>query len=125
MDEIQALLLQSAKEQLLNSRAMPALAELHARLLDAQVDPALSKDIVDRLEANLATEALSRDEDTANPWKRLRADPAHLEKLVRAELERRVPIHAFLGTDDGSLGPVAVVVGPTGGGKTSSIAKLA
>ena len=128
MDEIQTLLLQSAQNQLLNSRTTPMLAELHARLLSAHVDPILSKDIVDRLEADLATDAFFREVGpgaAANQWKRVRPDPSHLETQFRAELERRVPILAGLGTGKGSIGPVAVLVGPTGGGKSTSIAKLA
>src|SRR5260221_8658177 len=43
MDEIRTLLLRSAKDQALNSRSVPDLADLLASLLSAQVDPIQSK----------------------------------------------------------------------------------
>jgi len=130
MDEIQKLLVQSSKNQLLNSRTAPALADLHARLIGANVDPVLSKDIVDRLEANMATDAFFRAEGShpqyaSNQWKVMRQDPPRLETFFRTEIERRIQFQPGLGTENGSFGPVAVVVGPTGGGKTTSLAKLA
>ena len=59
-----------------------------------------------------------------NRWKTLKSDPARVEKFLRAELESRVVLRPRLGVN-GAKGAVAAVVGPTGSGKTTSLAKLA
>ena len=57
-------------------------------------------------------------------WKSLRFDAARLTAFVRAEIERRVRVAPQLGGDNDG-GGVAVLVGPTGAGKTTTIMKLA
>jgi flagellar biosynthesis protein FlhF len=110
-------------------RSVPETADVYARLVAAEVDPLLSKDIADRLEAAMATDAffISTGPDPAgaqNRWKILKSDPSRLEKFLREELESRVTLRPRLGVN-GAKGAVAVVVGPTGSGKTTSLAKLA
>ncbi len=131
IDEIRSLLMRSSAQQITIGRTVPELADVYARLMQSGVDAALSKDIVDRLEASMATDAffvrLGKDESaksTANRWKQLRFDAQRLESFVRSELQRRVAIEPVLG-GDGERGAVVIMVGPTGAGKTTSIMKLA
>jgi flagellar biosynthesis protein FlhF len=129
MDELQSLLVRSAKNAWFAQRSVPEVADVYARLIAAEVDPVLSKDIADRLEAAMATDAffLSTGPEPAgaqNRWKILKSDPARVEKFLRAELESRVVLWPRLGVN-GAKGAVAAVVGPTGSGKTTSLAKLA
>ena len=129
MDELQELLVRSAKNQWSAQRSVPEVAEILARLEAADVDPALSKDIADRLEAAMATDAFflyagPQAEAAQNRWKSVKSDSARVESFLRAELESRVSILPRLGVD-GSRGAVAALVGPAGSGKTTSLAKLA
>ena len=129
MDELQSLLVQSANNAWAAQRSVPEVADVYARLIAAEVDPALSKDIADRLEAAMATDAffLFTGPDPAgaqNRWKILKSDPARVEQFLRAELESRVALRPRLGVN-GAQDVVAALVGPTGSGKTTSLAKLA
>jgi flagellar biosynthesis protein FlhF len=129
MDELQNLLVRSAKNAWAAQRSVPETADIYTRLIAAEVDAVLSKDIADRLEAAMATDAffISTSPDPAgaqNRWKNLKSDPARVEKFLRAELESRVALRPRIGVS-GAKGAVAVVVGPTGSGKTTSLAKLA
>jgi flagellar biosynthesis protein FlhF len=129
MDDLQNLLVRSARNQWTSQRSVPEVAEIFARLDAAEVDPILSRDIAARLEAALATDAFflyagPEAEGAQNRWKSLKSDPARVENFLRAELESRVVVQPRLGVD-GSQGAVAAVVGPTGSGKTTSLAKLA
>lgn len=129
MDELQSLLVRSAKNAWTRQRSVPETAEVYARLIAAEVDPALSKDIADRLEAVMATDAFfsftgPEPAGAQNRWKILKSDPARVEKFLRDELESRVVLRPRLGVN-GAKGTVAAVVGPTGSGKTTSLAKLA
>jgi flagellar biosynthesis protein FlhF len=129
MDELQSLLVRSAKNAWAAQRSVPETADVYSRLIAAEVDPALSKDIADRLEAAMATDAffISTGPEPAgaqNRWKNLKSDTARVEKFLRAELESRVVLRPRLGVN-GAKGAVAAVVGPTGSGKTTSLAKLA
>ena len=129
MDELQSLLVRSAKNAWTAQRSVPEVAEVYARLMAEDVDAALSKDIADRLEAAMATDAFflytgPEPEGSQNRWKTLKSDPARVESFLRAELESRVVLRPRLGVT-GAKGAVAVVVGPTGSGKTTSLAKLA
>jgi flagellar biosynthesis protein FlhF len=129
MDELQSLLVRSAKNAWTTQRSVPEVADVYARLLAEDVDAALSKDIADRLEAAMATDAFfiyagPEPEGSQNRWKTLKSDPARVEDFLRAELESRVALRPRLGVT-GAKGAVAVVVGPTGSGKTTSLAKLA
>jgi flagellar biosynthesis protein FlhF len=129
MDELQSLLVRSAKNSWIAQRSVPEAADVYARLIAAEVDPVLSKDIADRLEASMATDAFflytgPEAEGAQNRWKTVKSDPARVEKFLRAELESRVVLRPRLGVN-GAKGAVAAVVGPAGSGKTASLAKLA
>jgi len=132
IDEIRDLLVSSSRAQLTIGRTVPELADVHARLRSADVDPALSKDIIDRLEASMATDAFFAaagpdKANTANRWKTLRSDAGRLEAFVRVEMENRVVLapHLGAGPRDEQGNPVVILVGPRGAGKTTSLAKLA
>ena len=75
------------------------------------MDPALSRDIVDRLEASSAL---------AVYLERSRR-PENLETIIQGELERRVALRPGLGEHGESV----ALVGPPGAGKTTTLAKLA
>src|SRR5579864_7532037 len=129
MDELQSLLVRSAKNSWAAQRSVPEVADLYERLIAAEVDPLLSKDIADRLEAVMATDAFflhtgPEAEGAQNRWKILKSDPVRVENFLQAELESRVVLHPRLGVN-GAKGAVAAVVGPAGSGKTTSLAKLA
>ena len=133
IDEIRNLIVRSSRAQLTVGRSVPELADVYSKLRSADVDPALSQDIVDRLEASMAADAFfaaagpSRA-NTANRWKSMRSDAGRLEAFVRAELENRVGLAPRLGAGssmDDQSGPVVLLVGPRGAGKTTSVAKLA
>jgi flagellar biosynthesis protein FlhF len=135
IDEIRSLLVRSSTPQITIGRTVPELADVYGRLMSSGVDAAISKDIVDRLEASMATDAffLSTSDGVrtgegsrtaANRWKALRFDAARLEAFVRSELESRVAIEPTLGAGR-EHGAAIVMVGPTGAGKTTSIMKLA
>src|SRR5581483_746647 len=129
MDELQTLLIRSAKNPWAAQRLVPGTIEVYEQLIAAEVDPALSKDIADRLEAAMATDAFflftGEDEQGAqNRWKTLKSGPERVEKFLRAELQNRVALRPRLGVS-GAKSVVTAVVGPTGSGKTTSLAKLA
>jgi flagellar biosynthesis GTPase FlhF len=143
IDEIRSLIVKSSAPQITIGRTVPELADVYSRLMSSGVDAAISKDIVDRLEASMATDAFfmrggERSSDgsrshgsrtdgersVANRWKALRFDAGRLEAFVRSELECRVAIEPTLGAG-GEHGSAVVMVGPTGAGKTTSIMKLA
>jgi flagellar biosynthesis protein FlhF len=108
MNEIRELLSRNARNQTIAQRYTPELARVHARLVASELDPALSTEIVDRVERIIVADS------TANT-----------EAVLRAELEQRVTFRPRLGVDGGAHGAVSVVVGPAGGGKTTTLAKLA
>jgi flagellar biosynthesis protein FlhF len=129
MDELQNLLVRSAKRSWTAQRSVPEVADVYERLIAAEVDPVLCKDIADRLEAAMATDAFflytgPDAEGAQNRWKTLKSDAARVEQFLRTELENRAILRPRLGVN-GSKGAVAVLVGPAGSGKTTSLAKLA
>jgi flagellar biosynthesis protein FlhF len=109
MDEIRTLLEQTARNQFNVGRMIPEVADVYARLISADVDPLLSKEIADRVQATILAEGF---------------DPEGLDDLVRGEVERRVTLNPRLGVR-GSNGTVVALVGPTGAGKTTTVMKLA
>ena len=125
IDEIRTLLVRSSQAQLTMQRAVPELADVYAHLMAADIEPAMGKDIVDRLEATMATDAFSTGTGNAgNRWKPQRVDGGRLEAFLRVELENRVGLAPRLGAADDEH-PAVVLVGPRGAGKTTSLAKLA
>jgi len=124
MDEIRMLLVRSSQAQLTMQRAVPELADVYAHLMAAEIEPALGKDIIDRLEATMATDAFCAGAgNSGNRWKPQRVDWGRLEAFLRVELENRVGLAPRLGVGDDN--PAVVLVGPRGAGKTTSLAKLA
>ena len=124
LDEIRAALAQSALASQKASRTIPELANLQARLIACEIDPVLAKDILDRVEASLAVEGVCQRADLQAKSRSavrmmLNFDYDYIESLTRAELKRRIQIDATIG------GRLAVFVGPTGSGKTTSMMKIA
>ena len=111
MDEIRSLLVRSTQAPSASGRNLPELAAMYERLVWSDVDPALSRDIVDRLEASTAL---------AVYLERSRR-PENLETIIQGELERRVALRPGLGEHGESV----ALVGPPGAGKTTTLAKLA
>ena len=129
MDELQGLLERSATNAWAAQRSVPEVAEVYARLIAADVDPLLSRDIAARLEAAMATDAFflyqgPEPEGAQNRWKHLKSDRTRIEKFLLAELESRIQLQPWLGAN-GAQGAVAALVGAPGSGKTMSLAKLA
>ena len=124
IDEIRTLLVRSSQAQLTMQRAVPELADVYAHLMSAEIEPAMGKDIIDRLEATMATDAFCAGAgNSGNRWKPQHVDWGRLEAFLRVELENRVGLAPRLGADDDN--PAVVLVGPRGAGKTTSLAKLA
>ena len=124
IDEIRTLLVRSSQAQLTMQRAVPELADVYAHLMAAEIEPALGKDIIDRLEATMATDAFCAGAgNSGNRWKPQRVDWGRLEAFLRVELENRVGLAPRLGVGDDN--PAVALVGPRGAGKTTSLAKLA
>jgi flagellar biosynthesis GTPase FlhF len=124
MDEIRNLLMRPTRARLGAVRMAPEFADVYECLLASDVDPVLSKDIVDRLESSKAVdEYLQRAQARkGQPDHRAKAPLSRAEALetsILAELERRVAIAPRLGQNG------VVLIGPPGAGKTSSAAKLA
>lgn len=124
LDEIRAILARTAQAGPKTARSLPELSNLQARLIASGVDPVLSKDVIDRVEASLAVDAISARAEVharsqTKPRVLVNCDYNTIEQRMREELERRVKIDAQL------TGKLAVFVGPTGSGKTTSMVKLA
>jgi flagellar biosynthesis protein FlhF len=119
MDEIRDLLMRSGKAQFGAVRMAPELAGVFDNLIASEVDPVLSKDIVDRL--GEPRRAPARRDKAGYRGAASLSDPDTLEAFVLAELQRRVGIEPRLGQNDGSV----VLIGPPGAGKTTTLAKLA
>jgi len=120
MDELRSLLLRSSFERSGIGRTVPELIDVYGRLRISEVDASLAKDIVDRIEALMDTDAYftNAGPETANRWKALRFDAKKLEEFVRAEMQKRVKI-------DANLSAAIALVGPTGAGKTTTLMKIA
>jgi flagellar biosynthesis protein FlhF len=92
------------------AKLAPPLAELYQRLLDQEVEPALAQELVTAIDSELSLQA-SGDRVTV------------LECLAK-HLRRRFPTTGPLAPTTGQP-TVLFLVGPTGVGKTTTIAKLA
>jgi flagellar biosynthesis protein FlhF len=119
MDEIRRLLLSSDRP----GARVPELAAVYARMTGAGIDPVLAGQVVDAVEAGMATHALAKLKIALGLGAR-RFDLRKFEELLRAELASRIPIDANLGAA-GFPGTVIALVGPGGAGKTTTIMKIA
>jgi flagellar biosynthesis protein FlhF len=124
LDQIRAALARSVEGGQKSLRPIPELSNLQARLIAAEIDPVLSKDIIDRVEAALAVEGVCQRADLQSRSRTrvrmlLNFDFDYIESLMRAELKRRIRIDTRIERK------LTVFVGPTGSGKTTSLVKLA
>jgi flagellar biosynthesis protein FlhF len=90
-------------------QAPSALFDLYTDLIEAEVDEAVARELVDRLRREPGLEAAES-----------RVGRQRLAQLLQSEIQVTGPIHAASGA-----GRVVALVGPTGVGKTTTIAKLA
>jgi flagellar biosynthesis protein FlhF len=87
----------------------PVLFDLFTEMIEADVDEEVARDLLDRLRREPSLDLHD-----------MRAIRAHLARAVESELEVSGPLRAATGS-----GRVVALVGPTGVGKTTTIAKLA
>ena len=87
----------------------PALFDLYTDLIEADLDEEVARDLLDHLRRDPSL-------DVRDP----RATRSRLAHIVQSELEVSGPLRAVTGA-----GRVVALVGPTGVGKTTTIAKLA
>lgn len=93
------------------NRELPdSMFRLFADLIDAEVDEEVARELVDRVRAGMAGEEIH---DMAHLWSRV-------TRLVEEEIHIAGPIEVIPGSCR-----VVAMVGPTGVGKTTTIAKLA
>ena len=86
----------------------PALCDLHARLMSADIGGELAHQILDAVHQRSAGPPVSSES---------------LEAAIRLEIEKRILVNPTLGPEGSPR--VAALVGPPGAGKTTTIAKLA
>lgn len=103
-------LVPSRKPSLPASQAGDPAVGAYGRLVEADFDPDLARDLV-----RSAKQAVSDHGPV---------DPVQLESAVRWELQRRVAVNGRLPAQRGGR-HVSALVGPTGVGKTTTLAKLA
>jgi flagellar biosynthesis protein FlhF len=90
---------------------LPApLVDLHARLLDQEVEPALAQELITTIDGELSLQAAN--------------DPATVRECLAKHLRRLLPTAGPLTPTRGEP-TVVFLIGPTGVGKTTTIAKLA
>jgi flagellar biosynthesis protein FlhF len=87
----------------------PALFDLYTDLIEAELDEEVARDLLDRLRRDSSLDVHDA-----------RATRSRLAHIVQSELEVSGPLRAVTGA-----GRVVALVGPTGVGKTTTIAKLA
>lgn len=90
--------------------AHPALSEFQSRLLAADLDGELVNEILSALQQPSAASSGSNDA---------------MEHLLLAEIEKRIPVDPTLSASAGSEPSITALVGPSGAGKTVTLAKLA
>ncbi|MSR60154.1 MAG: flagellar biosynthesis protein FlhF [Planctomycetaceae bacterium] len=111
LSSIQQMVAQLTREAASRGDEIPSeLFSVYTELIDAEVDEDLSRDLIRRLKQDSAADELP---DPA-------AVKARLQKMVESEIRCSKPI----GTTPGKRRVVALI-GPTGVGKTTTIAKLA
>ena len=88
----------------------PPLAELHQRLLEQEVEPGLAQQLVTTIDGELSLQAAS--------------DQATVLDTLSKHLRRMLPTTGPLGPKAGEP-TIVFLIGPTGVGKTTTIAKLA
>jgi flagellar biosynthesis protein FlhF len=119
IDEIRRLLVTTDRPR----ARVSELAEVFDRLTGAGIDDTLAHQIVDAVEAGMATHALAKLRGALGLGAR-RFDLQRFEELLRTELETRIQIDPNLGAG-GSEGTVVALVGPGGAGKTTTLMKIA
>ncbi|MFN7994733.1 MAG: hypothetical protein U0Q18_14090 [Bryobacteraceae bacterium] len=87
----------------------PALAEMHSRLMAADIDGEISSQILDAAHRRCADSPAGH----------------HLQRAVTAELQNRILVNATLGKSPDDSPKIVSLVGPPGSGKTTSITKIA
>jgi flagellar biosynthesis protein FlhF len=111
LNSIQQMMAQLTKGSLQKTNDIPGeLFQLYTELIDVEVEEELARGLIDQLKQNISPEMLA---DAAASKGRLRA-------MVEAEVRTTAPIIAAPGRRR-----VVALVGPTGVGKTTTIAKLA
>ena len=100
--------------------------EVLAALLDADVDPQLAHEIAACVEARMSGDPLLGGEESAVCEAAAAGEGAEhrLRRSLTAEMQRRVTADPCLGKGD-SARRVVALVGPSGAGKTTTLAKLA
>jgi flagellar biosynthesis protein FlhF len=117
-----------------NDHSMPELSHADALLGEADVAPDLKEELLAALELRLRQEALYNQAKTASTRDKRRgrvhsieAASSGMDKTVsflREQLQLMLETAPVLGTKD-SIRSIVAIVGPTGSGKTTTIAKLA
>lgn len=119
LDDIRRLLLSEQPPE-----RLPELATVFANLVGAGLDPLLSTEILDRVQAQMTADAAPKPKNPfATAWKTRRFSWQNFEKLLRDELCARIPMDSSLGVE--GSGAAVSLVGPGGAGKTTTLMKIA
>jgi len=111
LNSIQQMVAQLTRESLQKVEEIPGeLFQLYTELIDVEVEEELARDLIHQLKQNVSPEKLADAQ----------ASKARLRGMVEGEVRCAAPIVATPGRRR-----VVALVGPTGVGKTTTIAKLA